>query len=212
MSRDWVEWHEAYADPASWLAERLGVVTAMVKGYIDTARSGPLTCLSLCAGEARDLTDALAQHPRRLDVSGVVVELDPVLAGRAAARIASVELEVSVIVGDAGDTSTFAHALPVDLLLLAGVFGNTSDSDVERIVRAVPRLCRSGGAVIWTRHRHEPDLTPEIIRWFDEAACTTSAFVSPGPGRFAVGRSDVGRADATSSLPDRLFTFRDDLW
>jgi hypothetical protein len=40
----------------------------------------------MCAGEGRDLLEVLADHPRSGDVGGRLVELNPELAGRAAAR------------------------------------------------------------------------------------------------------------------------------
>jgi hypothetical protein len=57
----------------------------------------------------------------------------------------------------------------VDLALVCGVFGNLPDEDVRGTVRALPGLVRSGGRVIWTRHRREPDLTPSILGWFADA-------------------------------------------
>ena len=55
--------------------------------------------------------------------------------------------------GDAGTTAAFAGAVPVDVLLLGGIFGNVKDDDVERTVRAVPSLLADNGTVLWTRHR-----------------------------------------------------------
>ena len=42
---------------------------------------------------------------------------------------------------DAGRAASFADALPADVLLLCGIFGNVSDSDIERTVAAAPALC-----------------------------------------------------------------------
>jgi integrase len=36
--------------------------------------------ISLCAGDGRDLLEALSTHPRRADVHGLLVELDPDIA------------------------------------------------------------------------------------------------------------------------------------
>ena len=43
----------------------------------------------------------------------------------------------------------FADVLPADVLL-CGIFGNVSDRDIRRTVRAAPALCRAGATVIWT--------------------------------------------------------------
>ena len=47
---------------------------------------------------------------------------------------------------DAGDTSAFADELPVDLLLLCGIFGNISEADIRATVSAVPAMLPSAAA------------------------------------------------------------------
>jgi hypothetical protein len=99
--------------------------------------------------------------------------------------------------------------LPVDVLLLCGIFGNVSDRDIRRTVQAAPTLCRAGATVIWTRHRRPPDLTPQIRAWFASAgfgeiafdALETSAMTSVGVHR-------LGRGPAARLPVGRLFTFR----
>jgi hypothetical protein len=207
-----VQWHAAYDDPATSLTQRLATVVAMICEHADAAPPGPIRVLSLCAGDCRDLTEAMVGHPRRRDVTGAVVELVPVLAERARVRIAAAGLDLSVVVGDAGDTALLSGFLPVDLLVLVGIFGNIADADVEQTIRCVPALCSADATVIWTRHRREPDLTPAIIRWLEDAGCEALQFESPGPGGHAVGRCRVQRADRTATLPPSLFAFRNDLW
>ena len=73
-------------------------------------------------------------------------------------------------------------------------------------------MCRPGAAVIWTRHRREPDVTPAIRDWFDAVGCVSMEFVSPGTGSFAIGLERVVDPPVGGRLADRLFTFRDDLW
>ena len=114
--------------------------------------------------------------------------------------------------GDAGLPAVFAHVGPVDILVLAGIFGNLTDADVRRTINAVPVLCRTGATVVWTRHRREPDLTAQIREWFNAAGCQSKSFVSAGAGRFAVGSETFGASNVQAKLPARLFTFRDDLW
>ncbi|MCU1388259.1 MAG: SAM-dependent methyltransferase [Ilumatobacteraceae bacterium] len=220
MARDWQEWHRGYDDPQSSLSNRLDHVVALIRRCLDVAAPGPIRVLSLCAGDARDLAGAVADHPRRADVVGCVVELDPQLAADAASNISSAGLPAGVSVGaavevrctDAGDVDSFADAVPADLVLLAGIFGNVSDDDVRRTVMTAPRLGTTGSTVIWTRHRREPDLTPSIRAWFDEAGCESVDLISPGAGAFAIGCEHVVRLPPDTQLPSRLFTFRDDLW
>jgi len=212
VARDWVDWHRAYDDTASALSRRLAVISRMIRDVLDSAPPGDIRVVSLCAGDGRDLIGAATGHPRAADLEGVLVELDAQLAATAAVGVASVSNRVTVLNGDAGVTAGFRAALPVDLLLLCGIFGNLSDEDVRTTIAAVPAMTRAGATVIWTRHRREPDLTPSIRRWFDDAGCTSMELVSPGAGGFAIGAERRRDVPASGLLPDRLFSFRDDLW
>ncbi|MEH1169962.1 methyltransferase domain-containing protein [Micromonospora sp. CPCC 205539] len=167
MTRDWRAWHDDYDQPGSPLAARLVEVRAQVSAALDQAPAGPLRVVSVCAGQGRDLIPVLATHPRRDDVTARLVELDPRNAAVAeeAAREAGL-LRVQVVVGDAALTDVYADLVPADLVLVCGVFGNVSDADVQAIVGHCAALCATGGTVLWTRHRREPDLVPTISEWF----------------------------------------------
>ncbi len=205
---DWARWHEAYADPDSNLSRRLRVVQRLVGGFLDASGGARVRVLSLCAGEGRDLLGVLATHPAAARVDGRLIELDPELAAVARARAAELGLPgIEVVVGDAGDTSLYAGAVPADLVLTCGVFGNIGDSDVERTVRAMPQLCAPGGCVIWTRHRQAPDLTPSIRSWFEESGFAERAFESAGPGLFGVGMDELRREPLPLRAGERLFSF-----
>jgi hypothetical protein len=207
MARDWVEWHRSYADPASELSQRLVVVTAAIEDALSAAPPGPITVLSLCAGEARDLVGAATGHPRASDVRGCAVELNPGLAAIAAQQLQGAGTQVEVRCADAGRPIHWDDVLPVDLLLVAGIFGNLSDADVERTVLATASMLRPGGIAVWTRHRRDPDLTPNIRDWFDAAGCSPVGFTSGGPGSFAVGVERMGQAPVAVALPEQLFRF-----
>lgn len=207
--KDWVAWHADYDDPTSALSQRRREVTRLVGGCLDEFGGGAVRVLSLCAGDAVDLAVALRGRGDAAQVSGAVVELDAALAARAVENLASVGAAVDVLAADAGRASCFADRLPVELLMFVGVFGNVSDDDVEHIIRAVPAMCAPGASVIWTRHRREPDLTPLIRQWFDEAGCEPVAFVSPGPGQFAIGVERLVRPGVSATLLDLLFRFVD---
>ncbi|WFE25908.1 SAM-dependent methyltransferase [Solwaraspora sp. WMMD791] len=167
--RDWSAWHEAYADPDSALSRRLVVVQARIRETLDAAPPGPVRVVSMCAGEGRDVLGVLDGHPRRTDVRGRLVELDPQLADRARRRAAAIGVDLEVVTGDAARSAHYAGAVPADLVLLCGVFGNIADVDVARVVAAAPQLTAAGGTVVWTRHRREPDLVPRILEWFAAA-------------------------------------------
>ena len=115
---------------------------------------------------------------------------------------------------DASLVASFADALPADVLLLCGIFGNVSDADIERTIAAASALCRPGATVIWTRGRRPPDLTPQVRTWFSENGFTEVAFDALKPAAadadhlIGVGVSRRGRAPAAAPPDGRLFTFR----
>jgi hypothetical protein len=231
--RDWAAWHDNYDDPASSLATRLALVQSHLADALTGAPAGPIRVLSLCAGQGRDVLGVLPGHARRDDVAAVLVEFDPRNAAAARQRAADEGLAAAVEVreGDAGLVDTFADALPADVLLLCGIFGNISDADVRRTATAAAAMCRAPGTVIWTRNRREPDLTPAVRSWFADAGFEEVAFeapetttltgigvhrlpaASPGdradPGRPAAPEAPEARPAPAGPPTGRLFTFLD---
>jgi hypothetical protein len=140
VMRDWVAWHQAYADPASGLSMRLRSVQRHVSRAIDHAVPGPVRLVSLWAGQGHDVLGVLACHPRRDEVAAVLVEADPRNAELARRRATAAGLDlVQVRRVDASRPRTFADALPADVLLLCGIFGNASDTHIERTAAAARR-------------------------------------------------------------------------
>lgn len=177
IGRDWVKWHLAYDDPASGLSWRLGMVQAWIRRCLDVLPAGPIRAISMCAGQGRDLIGALAGHPRAADVAARLVELDPDNAETARRLAAEAGLGgVQVVTGDAATTSAYAGAVPADLILACGVFGNITDADIQVTVAALRSLAGPGATVIWTRHRKPPDLTGSIRAWFGRAGFEEIAF------------------------------------
>jgi hypothetical protein len=202
---DWQGWHDDYDRPDSGLARRLRAVQEQVRVALDDSPPGPLRAVSLCAGQGRDLLDVLADHPRRDDVRARLVELDPRNAEHAAARAAGLP-GVEVLTADASLTDHYRDLVPADLVLVCGVFGNITDSDVERTVDHCAALCRTGGTVIWTRHRGAPDLVPSICGWFEERGFERRWLSDPDAG-YGVGvhRSRAEPRPLTAGA--RMFTF-----
>ncbi|MDL4815793.1 SAM-dependent methyltransferase [Actinomadura opuntiae] len=166
---DWAAWHGAYDDPESNLSRRLATVRERIREVLDGAPPGPLRAVSLCAGEGRDLIGVLADHPRRGDVTARLVELDEGLTSSARAAAAAAGLDgIEVVTRDASWTGAYAGAVPAWLVLACGIFGNVTEADIERTIGMLPRLCGPGAHVIWTRNRREPDMVPQIGRWFEE--------------------------------------------
>jgi hypothetical protein len=207
-ARDWRQWHEQYDDPDSSLSKRLRVVQQLIGLTLDDAPAGPLRAIGICAGQGRDLLGVLATHPRRDDVSARLVELNPELAAAARAAAASAGLEpIEIVEGDAGLTDAYAGAVPADLVLCCGVFGNVSEDDIHATVSALPMLCAAGATVIWTRGRRPPDLTPTVRRWFAEAGFSELDFIGPDDDLFGVGRNRWSGESGKLVIGRRLFTF-----
>ncbi|MCQ4084435.1 class I SAM-dependent methyltransferase [Streptomyces sp. RB6PN25] len=123
--------------------------------------------ISLCAGDGRDLLHVLAGHPRRHEVRARLVELDSrnTAAASETTRRACLD-QVEVVTGDASLIDQYQDLAPADLVLVCGVFGNITDNDIEHTIGACNQLCKTGGTVIWTRHRAAPDRVPMICEWF----------------------------------------------
>jgi hypothetical protein len=204
---DWRAWHSEY-DADTPLRRRLEIVQRRITDVLDTFEATPLRVVSMCAGEGRDLLGALDTHSRR-DICGLLVELDPELADRARAHARALGLDkLEVRTGDAADTSMYAGAVPADLVLACGVFGNVADADIEKTLKALPMFAAPNATVLWTRHRRAPDMTLNIKRWLEEAGFENTTY-DPVPDSETMGT--VGGAifrGATQPLGDEhLFTF-----
>jgi hypothetical protein len=202
--KDWVAWHGAYEDPSSSLSARLRRVRFHLSGALDRAPAGPVSLVSLCAGQGRDVIGVLPGHPRRDDVLAVLVEADATHAGlarRAAADAGLAQVDVSLV-------ASFADALPAGVLLLCGIFGNVSERDIQRTVEAAPMLCRPGATVIWTRHRRPPDLTPRVRARFAASGFDEIAFDALGTDTLTgVGVNRLRHAPGGALPAGPLFTF-----
>ncbi|MDQ6878111.1 MAG: SAM-dependent methyltransferase [Candidatus Dormibacteraeota bacterium] len=209
MSKDWTDWHLAYKDPASALSQRLAIVQARLRALLSAMPPGPIRAISMCAGQGRDLIGALIDHDRSGDVSALLVELDPgvAAAARSAASMAGLDA-IEVVQGDAAMTDAYAGWLPADLVLVCGMFGNISDADIEVTVRSLPMLCARGGAVIWTRHRRPPDLTPAVRRWFiDSGFCEVSFDAPDNTSSSGIGTARLVAEPLPFRPSVRMFTF-----
>lgn len=207
--KDWVRWHAAYDDPSSPLSVRLRLVREHLSRALDRAPAGSVRLLSLCAGQGRDVLGVLPGHPRGRDVTALLIEADPRLAGQARQRAAEAELPgVEVREADAGLVDSFADVLPTDILLLCGIFGNVSTDDIRRTVEASAMMCAPGATVLWTRHRRAPDITPQIREWFCASGFDEVAFDAPDTDSLtSVGVHRLATAPEASPPGEPLFTF-----
>jgi hypothetical protein len=164
--------------------------------------------ISVCGGQGHDLIGVLTEHPRRGDVSARLVELDEhnVLLARRAALAAGLD-GVKVLVGDASITDAYAGAVPADLVLMCGVFGNITADDIANTIRHLPRLCTPEATVIWTRHRQPPDLTPYIRQTFAHHGFEEVSFGGDGSSPFGVGANRLIAPPQPFQEGIRLFEF-----
>ncbi|HET7901924.1 MAG TPA: hypothetical protein VFL59_12115, partial [Candidatus Nanopelagicales bacterium] len=204
----WNAWHEQYADPASPLSQRLAVVVSRIQQAVDRVPPGPIRIISVCAGQGHDVVSALQGSPRAADVTGFLVEADGTNVAEAAAALRDARLTgIEAVCADASELDTYRDMPRADVLLLCGIFGNVSDSDVQRTIEHASTLCAPGAFVVWTRHRRAPDLTPRIRGWFDAAGYDEVSFDSPGADSFSVGMHRL-RAEPAGPAPDvTLFRF-----
>ena len=204
---DWLEWHQQYDDPSSSLSARLTVVRRRIGQALDDLGPRCRQVVSLCAGDGRDVLPELAIRPA-LAPEVLLVELDPSLARDAAENAAGLGLAgVLVAEADAGDTAVVADALPADLVLLCGIFGNVVDDDIRATLAATPGMVAPGGYVLWTRGEFEHvDLRPEVRRWSLDAGLEEVAYDGE-PEQYGVGLYRRPDDLASVPVPDRLFTF-----
>lgn len=203
---DWRAWHEDYADPESALGRRLAVVQSHVRGALNDSLPGPTRVISVCAGQGHDLLGVLAEHPLCEQVTARLVELDEHNAAQAQAAVREAGLtRVEVLSADASITDAYAGAVPADLVLLCGVFGNISQADIANTIANLPRLSAPGATVIWTRHRHPPDLTPFIRDAFARSGFEELAFQDSPP--FGVGVNRLHAPPQPFDAGVRLFEF-----
>lgn len=208
MRRDWVEWHRDYDDPGSLLSRRGKLVQGHLSAELERAPAGDVRLISLCAGQGRDVISVLTGHPRRDEVRARLVELDErnVAFARQAAQAAGLH-GVEVLQADAGTTDACVGAVPAQIVVACGIFGNITDSDIQATVTALPSLCAPGALILWTRHRGAPDLTPAIRSWFEAAGFREEAFDTSPDGFMSVGAHRLAAEPAALVRGQRLFTF-----
>jgi len=174
---DWHEWHRTYDKPGSGLYDRLITVQGHLTDALDQLPSGPVRLVGICAGQGRDVIGVLQEHPRAGDVVGRLVELDVRNAAEARKALTAIGADgIEVATADAGQSDAYLGAVPADVVLACGVFGNISDEDIATTIELLPGLCAPGAWVIWTRGRFQSDLNPAIRGWFAEHGFDELAF------------------------------------
>jgi hypothetical protein len=166
---DYLRWHDAYDDPDSDLSWRLRQAQGYIRQALDDLQ-GPVTVLSLCAGDGRDVLEVLASRDDSSRVCTTLIELHPFLAQRARTFAAQAGLRcVTVRREDAGNTAAYAGSVPADLVIMMGIFGNISDDDVHRTIETAPQLCRRGATLLWSRSVNGKDHNFSVRIWLTVA-------------------------------------------
>ena len=210
MATDWVAWHDQYATDAA-LVQRLEVVRRLIRAALNSAPAGEIRVVSMCAGDGRDLLGVLADHPRRGDVRARLLELEPALAQRARAEATRLGQQgIDVVCGDAGRTDAYEHAVPAQVVLVCGVFGNITDDDIRGTIEHLPELCAPDASVVWTRGRFDPDITPRVRRWFNDAGFDELDFVRVPDSTATVGLQRLRAEPRPLQRGVQLFTFLSD--
>jgi hypothetical protein len=189
------------------LSRRLAVVQLRLRQTLNVVPQGPIRIVSMCAGQCRDVIGVLADHHRKGDVTARLVELDADLERDARAMAEDAGLELDIVEGDASSTSAYAGAVPANVVLACGVFGNVNDDDIRGTILELLSLSAPGATVIWTRHRQAPDLTPTIRAWFAEAGFEEVAFDTEEGTSFGVGTHRLVGAPHPFQANRRMFTF-----
>ena len=209
--RDYLQWHDAYDDPGSDLSRRLSVVQGHIRDRLN-ATTGPIRVLSVCSGDGRDILDVLAERSDRERVSGALLELHEGVAERARQRIDELGIadrfEVRTV--DAGLTDSFIDAVPADIVLLVGIFGNIHPPEIKALIDTVPQLARPDALVLWTRGRSVPGgggRTSEIAAWVRNAGCAELSITAPADAQFVVGAAEFRGMPEPLRTGRRLFTF-----
>jgi hypothetical protein len=206
--RDYRAWHDDYDRPGSPLHLRLLVVEDLIARALDELPPGPVHVVSMCAGQGRDIATVARRHRRGTDLTGRLVELDPANATSARQRLAAAGLdELEVVEADAGQSDAYDGAVPAELVVACGVFGNITSADVENTIRFLPALCDRGAWVVWTRLPDDDTVIPTIERWFTAAGFEARARVVPDDRSFAVGAAQLTTAPPPFTPGQRLFEF-----
>lgn len=207
--RDYHDWHDDYERPGSSLHRRLQVVIDLLGQALDALPPGPVRFVSLCAGQGADILTVAEQHRRGGDLTGRLVELDPRNVDAACERIATSGLQgFEVVEADAGLSEAYAGAVPADLVVACGIFGNISLDDIERTIRFLPAMCAPGAHVVWTRHPRQEGVIESIEEWLEEAGFERDALVIAEDASYGVGSAHlIGEPSRPPQREQQLFRF-----
>ncbi|MEE3718557.1 class I SAM-dependent methyltransferase family protein [Tumidithrix elongata RA019] len=210
MPKDWFEWHKLYQSE-NLLQQRLQIVQKYISASLDIAPAGKIQIVSACAGDGRDLLGVLATHPRAQDVRARLVELDPQLVARGTKAIAQLGLtgKVELIQGDATLIDSYKGAVPADIVIFCGVFGNLPNEEVlQGLIRNLPYFAKTGAFVLWTRgDRDGANCSERVRQIFKENHFSEVDFQFTETGNMAVGRHRFDGQTLSAPIDEQFFVF-----
>lgn len=208
---NWNHWHKHY-DVAADFQGRLQVVGDCITAALSECPAGPIRVVSMCAGDGRDLLNALAGHSRRDDITAWLLDTHhaSLERGKGLAASAGLEQRVHFLRADAALAHSYRDLIPVDVLILSGMLGHLRNASVPDFLQALPMLCRPGTSLIWSRHlviHGGQQQAPLIRQVLSRAGFRELGYHQTSATGFAVGRSRFEGA-VPAFAPERvLFEF-----
>jgi hypothetical protein len=142
-------------------------------------------------------------------ITATLIEIHPAIAAAAAENARAAGLSrVAVRVADAGKSDAYVGAAPADVVLLVGIFGNITETDIRRTIEFAPQLCQPDATLIWSRGRDDGDRNAQIRAWFTAAAFEEIDYAKLDEGsRPAVGIVRYAGEPVELRRGEPLFTF-----
>ncbi|MBD2598038.1 class I SAM-dependent methyltransferase family protein [Nostoc spongiaeforme FACHB-130] len=209
MPKDWYEWHDLYKTEPR-LQQRLEIVREFIGYSLNASPDGAIRIVSVCAGDGRDLLGTLENHPRRNDVHARLVELNPQLVERGRATIESLGLtkQIEFINGDAAIASNYVGAVPADIVIACGVFGNLTEAELNRLLDNLSFLSKPGAFVIWTRgHSNGIPYSDNVRKILSASGFAEVNFKLTATGDMGVGLHRYLGENLPQSKEQQLFVF-----
>ena len=178
---------------------------------LDASPPGIIRVVSVCAGDGRDLLGTLENHPRAKDVHARLVELNPLLVERGRATIESLGLakQIELINGDATIADNYVGAVPADIVIVCGVFGNLADeAELNRLLTNLSFLSKQGAFVLWTRgHSNGIPYSETVRKFLRSAGFEEVNFKLTATGDMGVGIHRYSGENVAAPKEQQLFAF-----
>jgi hypothetical protein len=170
---------------------------------------GPITVVSICSGQGRDILGVLRDHPRRDDVFVPMIEQDRRNAdfARESARETALT-HATVVVGDAGDSRSYVGITRASLVIMVGFLTHISDDDLGRLVAFLPQVSAAHGVALWCGGSQHVELPARMRTLLARADFVPLAVACAGDPRWNIGIERFEGSPQTLDTGVRLFTVR----